>query len=58
MHDGEETDYGPEIVAPEDPRAQAILDGFRMCARGRCSTLLHPAFPGSRRCAAPIAVIG
>ena len=26
-------DDGPQVVAPSDERAAAILDGFRMCAR-------------------------
>jgi hypothetical protein len=30
MDDPAEEDFGPEIVAPSDPRAQAILEGFRM----------------------------
>lgn len=30
--DEPEDELGPEIVAPQDPRAQAILEGFRMCA--------------------------
>jgi retinal rod rhodopsin-sensitive cGMP 3',5'-cyclic phosphodiesterase subunit delta len=30
MDDPAEEDFGPEIVAPSDPRAQAILEGFRI----------------------------
>ena len=33
---GPEEEYdvdGPQIVPPNDDRAAAILDGFRMCAR-------------------------
>ena len=29
---------GPSEVRPTDPRAQAILDGFKMCAPGRGSS--------------------
>ena len=31
----DEFDEGPQIIAPVDERARAILEGFRMCARSR-----------------------